>query len=543
MFLAITLIICTLFVGFFGFLINPVWSLASPSLMWTIFMACGIYTIGISICGYHYDGEWDSLWPVAIAWIVTGSMLLLIAIISFIGSPAIMPNPYRDAVEVKEASFTEDFEDIAQIDGYHLLDLDTARRLGNRVLGNVPNASWYNVSDEYNLIVYRGKQYRISPLVYRDLIAYSRAKTNGIPGYVLVSVDTLEANFIKTDEPIIVSTSGYFSQKLSRVLRGQYPSTVLGDSFMEIDESGHPYWITATMEARACLWGAPIANGYIVTDACTGKSQLYSLEDEMPEWIDHVYSLDYMMSRSAWGYWYVHGWWNGAGTDSKKLTYDYRAAANSEKGIPAFYGYNCFVAKDGRVKVITGVTPINKTESNVGFITVDCATGEAKYYSIPGAEESSAQDHVEGQIQATHYESTFPIMVNIAGEPAYLMNLKDKSGMIQRYAIVNYSNYAEAYVGETFEKTLSGYLELIKKDVVFEEEPVEIFEKQGVILEKYQAEVNGTTFFYYVIDNELFKAPITINEEQITYKPGYTVTLQYSVDGNGMNVVCDVSRE
>jgi hypothetical protein len=137
-------------------------------------------------------------------------------------------------------------------------------------------------------------------------------------------------------------------------------------------------------------------------------------------------------------------------------------------------------------------------------------------------------------------------MVNVAGHPTYLMNMKDKSGLIQRYAMVNLENYSQAFVGNTFEDTLNGYLEQIgetAKTVPVEiETPETTLEASGVILEKYQAELDGTTVFYYIIDDELYRASLKINESQILFKAGNTVELKYVVNNN-INVVVEIDMK
>ncbi len=539
--LVLTLVICSLLSGAAWFIMIPAFSMVSSALPWFLFIVAFIFSVGLSFYNANND---DSTLLFAIPWSITLFIFVFIVVVALISAPIFNSNPYREAITIEQGNFEDEFEELTAGETYALLDLDTAQRLGDRVLGKVPNATWYNVSQEYNLIKYQGKYYRISPLEYRDLFAYFKAKSSGIPGYVIVDVETKEAKFVQTTDPITVSTSGKFSQNLSRVLRAQFPSYVFDQSFMEIDDDGNPYWVTAVLKANAGLWGARVAQGYVLTNACTRESKYYSIEEEKPEWLDHLYSLDYLMEKAAWHYNLVHGWWNVSHTDVFNTTYSYKRGASSKTGEPAFYGYNTAVSKDGRIKVYTGLTPANNTESNVGFLMVDCVSGEYKYYDIPGAEESSAQSVVEGIIQQMGYESTFPVMVKIAGNPAYLMNLKDKSGLIQRYAIVNYLNYSQAFVGTTFEETLDGYLELIgekKEEPVIIEEPAEIFEAEGVILEKYQAEVNGTTYFYYVIDDELYKASILINEAQVMFKPGYRVKLSYKTM-NGMNVVTQIEK-
>ena len=64
-------------------------------------------------------------------------------------------------------------------------------------------------------------------------------------------------------------------------------------------------------------------------------------------------------------------------------------------------------------------------------------TMETRYYSIAGAEEFSAMDSAEGQVQNLGYEATFPLLLNVANEPTYFMALKDNAGLVKKYAMVN----------------------------------------------------------------------------------------------------------
>ncbi len=541
LFLILTLVVCSsLSVGLW-YIIQPAWTFGSSGMLWFLAIIGGIFSIGLTLYVFKRDKE---LIVMGIPCLSTLGIIIIISIISLVGSPIFNAAPYREIANVEEGVFEDDFEDVLISEETEFLDLDTARHLGDRVLGSVPNAPWYNVNDEYNLIVYQGRQYRVSPLEYRDFLAYFRAVGFGIPGYVLVDVATKEATFVKT-EPIRFSPSGLFGQKLSRHLRGQFPSMVFDQSFMEIDEEGTPYWVTATLKPNAGLWGAQSINGLVLTNACTGESTWYSLE-EKPVWVDHVCSLEYMMSRTAWHYSYVHGWWNASRTDVFNLTYAYRKdaspASKDSPAEPAFYGYASVVMND-EIYVITGITPANRTESNVGFLLISCADGRVRYYSIPGAEESSAQSVAEGLIQHMGYEATFPVMVNVAGEPIYMMALKDKSGLIQKYALVNYKNYSQSVVESSLEEAIKSYLKLngVQQTSPYPENSNTLNETTGSITERYQAEIDGTTVYYYIIDGELYRASIKINEAQVLFKVGDVVVISYH-DGEIRQVV-DIKKE
>ncbi len=55
----------------------------------------------------------------------------------------------------------------------------------------------------------------------------------------------------------------------------------------------------------------------------------------------------------------------------------------------------------------TGVTSVNDDASNIGFILVNERTSEAHYYSIAGADESSAMAAAEGEVQEKGYRASF----------------------------------------------------------------------------------------------------------------------------------------
>ena len=95
-------------------------------------------------------------------------------------------------------------------------------------------------------------------------------------------------------------------------------------------------------------------------------------------------------------------------------------------------GYN-YLAFDDDVYLYTGITSVLADESNIGFILTNMRTKDTKFYSIAGAEEYSAMDSAEGQVQQMDYTSTFPLLINLNGEPTYLISLKDYAGLVKMY--------------------------------------------------------------------------------------------------------------
>ena len=64
---------------------------------------------------------------------------------------------------------------------------------------------------------------------------------------------------------------------------------------------------------------------------------------------------------------------------------------------------------------------------------------------------------------------------------------------------------------------------------------------KGAIEKKRKAKINGTTYFYYVVENCLCRAPITINEYQIMYEVGDEVELEVYFNKNGVGQITSIT--
>jgi hypothetical protein len=465
-------------------------------------------------------------------------VIIIIALIGWFTSGKMFHSAqYQQVAEICDGNFQADFTDISKEDINNMsaiVDLDTARKLGDRTVGGIKNSSWYEVDDEYNLIVYQGTPYRVSSLAYGGVFKYGKA--GSIPGYVLVNANTQEAKYVEVEGGMKYSPSAYFSYDLERHLRKLYPKYSFGNSYFEIDDFGNPYWITSVKETTYGMFGCRMETKFLVTDSRDGSTEEYT-HVNLPEWVEHSYSLEYLMKVVHWHYQYVNGFWNLSSTGVYKTTYDYR---NSEE---QFYGYNSFVNKNGQVFFYTGLTPASRAESNVGFIAINTRTGDITQYNVAGAEEDSAQEAAKGLVQHLGYNATFPTVVNVGGEETYLMALKDNAGLIQKYALVNIKNYSIAVESETIEETIKKYLDRmgIASSADTTEEVEETQTKKGKISKVYSAEIDGTTYFYYVLANDtsVYKASIKVNEMQILLNEGDSITIEF-VDGEGMKKIVSI---
>lgn len=535
-----------------NYLALPAWNIRSSGLWWFFLIPFILTTVVVVIrdfLDFDYD---DRLFKISL--VSTGIFVLVFLIFGVASSAMVNAHKLHDIAQVTVSDVaindeSSDFADMSVIANQELLplvDLDTAITLGDKKIASLPHASWYEVDDEYNLIQYQGEYYRLSTIDYaNDFFKWRKAQYDGVPGYVLVPVTpengvvTQDAILVTLEQPIVYTPNAFFDKDLSRHLRYQYPSYIFDRSFMEIDDEGTPYWVTGVLRPTAGLFGGRVVNSFILTNAQTGVSEEYPVS-AAPEWIDHVYSLNYLMDVAYWHYAYSDGYWNNLFGQANVWRTSYCYRDNSEQ-YAHFYGYSSVIDGDGEICFYTGLTAANSAESNLGWLLVDTSTGEMTQYNLVGAEESSAQAAVEQLVQEKGYQATFPIPVNICGEPSYLMCLKGKAGLVQAYAICNMDNYSIAVEAETLSLALSRYqarlngVDVSSGDEGFDAAPVTVGDVQpgsGVISEIYTAELNGTTQFYYVIDGELYRSSITVDERQVLFTDGTAINFDYYESGN-----------
>ncbi len=80
---------------------------------------------------------------------------------------------------------------------------------------------------------------------------------------------------------------------------------------------------------------------------------------------------------------------------------------------------------------------------------------------MAGATEDSAQASAEGQEQNLKYEATYPLLLNVAGQPTYVMALKDNAGLVKMYAMINVEHYQSVATGSTVASTQESYLQML----------------------------------------------------------------------------------
>lgn len=511
-----------------GVLINylalPAWNFRNPAF-WAFLLV--IFIIGAIIEAIIEEIEKKKNY---IATKIFGIFTLIVLVILLVGWltswQVFNATSYQKLVTIEQGNFEKDINRIQNIANISIVDMETAERLGDRTIGSIENSAWYEVDDEYNLIKYQGEEYRISALNYGGYFKSQKAKSEGIPGYVLVNTITQEAKYVELKESMKYSPSAHWSFDLKRHLRVAYPNYMFGEHFFEIDEAGNPYWITAVKNSTIGMFGGKKEQSFIITNACTGESKEYKTED-LPQWVDHAYSLSYLMRVAKYNLVYINGFWNSifAQTNVLKTSYSYRSSGDEEE--TNFEGYNTAITADGDIVFYTGLTPASNAQSNVGFILANPRTGVITRYTCSGAEESSAQASAESLVQDLKYKATFPTILNVEGEETYFMLLKDKAGLVQRYALCNVENYTKVVQAETLEEAVEQYLNKIGKET--SQNDVKIEKIEGKIEELYDAQIDGCTFYYFTIEgsDNLYMSSIKNSNKQVMLKVGTKVSIEY----------------
>lgn len=423
--------------------------------------------------------------PIIIALIAVVAIWGIGIVMDVVGSEFFNAGSYNKLLELKDGDFTEDVAEIS-MKQIPVVDKDSAQNLGKRKLGEISDyVSQFEIADNYTQINYKNQPNRVTPLAYADIIKWFNNQSEGIPAYIKVNMTTQKTELVELEKGSYMkySESEYFMRNIYRHLRFSYPTKIFDDVTFEIDENGVPYWVASTVNFRIGFWSGRDIEGAVLVNAITGESDYYKL-DEVPSWVDQVFSSSMIVEQLEYNGKYRDGFWN---------------SIFGQKGVlQPTEGYN-YLAIDDDVWLYTGMTSVVSDESNVGFVLVNLRTKQAKFYEVPGAKEYSAMSSAEGAVQEKAYEATFPILLNIAERPTYFMSLKDEAGLVKMYAFVDVQAYQVLGTGSSVDNAMENYIANLKRENIKVNEQEEVDNVQSVeaeITDISSAVVSGNTKYY-----------------------------------------------
>ena len=504
--------------------------------------------------------------------IVPGICIAILVVVSLIGyivgSQFFRAKAYSRIIDVRtDSNFSKEIpeEDASSFSAIPRLDEDSASQIAARALGDLGEmgyVSQFTVYSENTQINYKGTPVRVAPLQYASIIKWFFNTKEGFPGYVIIDMANESAEFKTLENKIRYSPAEHFNKLLKRHLRFDYPTYLFADATFEIDDEGNPYWICARLDNTIGLFGGTDVIGAVVVkaDSPDGESKYYTVEefknDPELQWIDRVFDSDLIVQQYDYYGRYRNGFWN--------------SILGQKNVINTTSGYN-YIAKDDDVWMYTGVTSVTADQSIIGFVLVNQRTKEAVYYNVTGGTEASAQSAAEGRVKDLGYTATFPLLLNIGGEPTYFLSLKDVSSgssIVQQYALINvkqYNNNKMGANGRDLAECLSIYknalestgikVDINPEDVIdvsnkdSEDEQGKETEKTepitpdedgtvtGKVTEIREAVKGGETYYYIKLDSAdaYYVISATKAEEAVILNKGDSVTIKASGSGKIIN--------
>ena len=521
--IAVVVLVILLAASYWWF--HPALNLQSPQVWSWILIIAVVAAVALKVASLRSDAHaklFGRLIIVPVAVVVA----FVVGVIA--GTPIIPGNAerYATVLQTTNGDFAADIEEVDYSE-VPVIDRASAILLGARAMGSIPEyVSQFEISDAYSQINYHGRPVRVSPLVYADLFKWLSNRETGIPAYVLVDMVTQQAEVVRLDEPIMYSESEPLSRNIDRYVQLAYPSYMFDQKSFELDEEGTPWWVYPVQRRTIGLFEGTTIQRVVLVNACTGETQDYAIED-VPAWVDRAYPSDLLIEQYNWSGAYVHGWLNS--------WLGQRDVVRTTSGTDGELGYN-YLAQGDDIYLYTGVSSVTADSSIIGFILVNQRTGESHFYPIAGATEDSAMASAEGELQNLRYQATFPLLLNVAGEPTYFMSMKDDAGLVKMYAMINVEHYQNVATGNTVAACQDSYLAMLAADGTLSDEQAAASGAQqdvsGAIATIAQAVIDGNSHFYVTLEGspEIYDFALPDLLGIVRYRVGDTISFTYMAE-------------
>lgn len=492
-----------------------------------------------------------------VPFVIIGVLAAVVAVGFLVSSVVFRASSYSKIIDVDEnKTFSSDIKQ-ADFQSVPVLDNDASVALATRTLGDLASInkeSQFEVAQRFTQINYKNSPVRVGTLAYGDVFKWLKNTKEGMPGYIIVDMVTQKTDFVmlKEGEYIRYSTEEHFSKYLMRHVRFAYPTYIFDEPHFEIDESGRPFWLCPVLDKTIGLFGGTDVKGVVIVDAITGECNEYSLDtiknDKSFQWIDGIYSNNLLVEQYNYYGKYAGGFIN---------------SIIGQEGVRVATEGSNFLALNDDVYMYTGVTSVSNDQAIIGFVLVNMRTKEANFYTISGAKEYSAMDSAEGQVQNYKWTATFPILLNISGQPTYFMSLKDDANLVKCYAMVNVQNYQVVAIGDKISECTENYVKLlaqrninIKVDIDkikddtdnisntdannrTEDKTISV---KGVVEEIRTAVMGGESYYFIKLEGKkpYFKVAASQHEAVVILNVGDSAAFTYKNDAAGSVIEADM---
>ena len=153
-------------------------------------------------------------------------------------------------------------------------------------------------------------------------------------------------------------------------------------------------------------------------------------------------------------------------------------------------------------------------------------------------------ESAEGEVKNYGYKATFPLLVNVSGNPVYLLSLKDNGGLVKQYAMVDAKDYQRVvvYSADTYRnlsKLQKSYIKTLSGEEITSSSKKETIKIKTIRI----LNVDEKTKIYLTdTNNKKYKIEATSsNEDTIAFlKEGDNITIQYIE--SDVNIIKEISK-
>ena len=526
----LALLITIIFGAIYYYFNLPAINLQNTSFYGFFLMLSVVYCVAYLLVSsaFKIDMDYRQVWEklkraCAVPLFICAALLLLFIVGGLLSGVIFRWSSYKDLLTVSPGDFAAEVEQIS-FDQIPMLDKASAQRLGDRKLGELSDmVSQFEVASDYPQVNYRGRPIRVTPLVYGDFFKWLNNFREGIPAYIYIDMVSQNAEVVRLSEGMKYSKSDKFFRNIDRYIRFKYPLFMFDSPHMEIDDDGVPYWVCPRIVKTIGLFGGKDINGAVLVSAVTGETRYYEPE-EVPVWVDQVYSAGLIIEQYDYHGTYQNGFLN---------------SLFAQQGVTVTTeGYN-YIAQYDDVYVYTGITSVGGDESNIGFILTNQRTKYTRYYPCAGAEEYSAMSSAQGIVQHLGYQATFPLLLNVSGQPTYFMPLKDNAGLVKMYAMVNVQQYNIVANGSTVMECEEEYIKLLNQQGI-SAAPIKEYETvTGFVEEIRTAVIEGNTWYYFKLSgrDSFFAVSAAEDERAVLVDVGDRISLSYGAADENSGII------
>ncbi|MEG2597323.1 MAG: hypothetical protein RR977_02755, partial [Oscillospiraceae bacterium] len=432
--------------------------------------------------------------------IILATIWGLYFLMNIISAPLFHYTAYRDQMKqpvAKEFSSEVQMLDASQVP---VVDKELAKILADRKLGEKPSLGSQVVLGDPTIQNVGGELIWAIPLHHSGFFKWF-VNMDGADGYIIVSATNPQDVEYVDDYKIKIQPNSYLLFDLERKARfsdGLFTGMV--DYSFELDDNRVPYWVVTTYK-NEWLYSLKEASGIILINASTGETSRHGLDD-VPDWVDRVQPEAFIMNQIDNQGEYVKGVFNFSNSGKFRTS-------------PG----DIIVYNNGRCYLFTGITSVGVDQSTIGFYMVDMVTKEASMYQISGATENAAMESAEGKVQDLGYVATFPLILNVDGQPTYFMTLKDNAGLIKKYAFVSVKDFMLVGVGDTMGAAMKDYRALMKSQGSqgIAPEVGETKSEKGVVDRIASETIGGNTMYLFTLledeSKAIYRAAASVSDE------------------------------